>query len=1237
MESNPPGQSSLSYRAGTWGTFRESMLARLSSSDYPALASLKTRDNDDFTVAFLDATSMVLDILTFYQERLANESYLRTAVQQPSLTELSRLIGYQPSPGVSASTYVAFTLKGITGQAANPSNPAITIPQGTQMQSVPAQGQTPQTFETSADIAAKSDWNALNVQTGQPWIPPGTSGVYLSGTTTQLKLGDSLLILGVLREEWDPGSAQPSEQWDVVVLNQVVVDNLRQLTYVAWDQRLVHESGNGTSGDPSTWGAAKVFAFRQKAALFGHNAPSPNLFVSAQGNQQTNLPLLIDDSPTPWQWKNFQIASSSQIDLDATYAKIVAASWFALTSAKASTQVFVLDNGDNLWLEQAPLGGVGTVARVPVDRNAYAFQALSATEVFVFGNDGTLWLEQAPFGSIPPARVLVDGNINSFQAFSTSQVFVLGNDGNLWLEQAPFGGGVPARVQVDAAVAVFQALSPSQIFVLGNDGNLWLEQAPFGSVPPARVQVDGNVNTFQAMSATQAFVLGNDGNLWFEQGPFGSVPPARVQVDSNVTAFQALSVSQVFVQNNDNSLWLEQGNFVDGAVDYFQIYGANSVLSFQALSSTEILFVDMSDVSWLAFGPFGISVLPASVPFDGVTAQAVPAYVAQMFKVQRAATVSAANFGLSGKVTELAGDYADPNIASTFQLQATEVWAQSDQLAVAEQPLDYPLYGAWLDLHDLRPDLTACKVVALSGNRQKLRVADGITSLVFVPDAGPPTLPLNPGDTLTLTDPTPLPLNADGSIPDWSSATGVLTLNVEDSNGRPGAVQASLSNFTLAQPGKTDPIMTEYVLIASVDNSVTQPYPHTRIGLELNLANCYDRTSTSVNANVGLATQGQSVTEIMGNGNAAIANQSFKLRQAPLTYVQAPTPTGRQSTLQVQANGATWSEVPSLYAQGPSQPVFATLNQPGGVTKVLFGDGLEGATLPTGQNNIQANYRIGIGSAGNVGAGAVTSLIDRPLGVSGVNNLEAATGGQDADSIDDIRSNAPQTVLTLGRAVSITDYQSYASTFAGIAKAYALWIPSGLARGVFLTVAGVDGVALPPGNPTLTNLATSLQDYGNPLVPITVQSFLETLFGLSADLQYAPDIGNEAARTRVNTQVRQALATAYSFAKRTFGQGVSADEVATVIQSVPGVAAVNVTDIHPVATSRAGDLSSQGAFTLSGLNNWLTQKVTLPRPSDSPTRICPYLPVANPLSLPLPAEILVLDPDPSQVILGVMS
>jgi predicted phage baseplate assembly protein len=400
--------------------------------------------------------------------------------------------------------------------------------------------------------------------------------------------------------------------------------------------------------------------------------------------------------------------------------------------------------------------------------------------------------------------------------------------------------------------------------------------------------------------------------------------------------------------------------------------------------------------------------------------------------------------------------------------------------------------------------------------------------------------------------------------------------------------------------------------------------------------NCYERKTTTINANVVMATNGQIVSEVLGNGSASTPNQSFVLKQSPLTYIQAPTPTGRQSTLQVQVSGVKWKEVTTLFQQSSSAQVFATQYQSDDTTDVYFGDGDEGSMLPTGQNNVQANYRIGTGVAGNVGIGTLTTLVDRPIGVSGVTNPQPATGGQDPQTVGDIRDSAPQTVLTLGRAVSITDYQNFASTFAGISKAYAIWIPSGVGRGVFLTVAGVNGEALPSSSVTLQNLITALKSYGNPLIPIVVTTFLETLFGLSADVKYDP----ACDQPTVTAAIRQALSQTYSFANRSFGQGVSADEIASVIQAIPGVIAVNVTDIHlrqPIATSAAGHWGGSGSFTIAKLNDWLTQHVTLPRPvSDSSTRICPYLPTPSLTSSPFAAEILVLDPDPSQVTLGVM-
>ena len=94
-------------------------MAALTGSKVPALAGLRTRSSGDFSIALIDAWSEVLDILTFYTERLANEAYLGTAIEARSVFELARLVGYKPSPGVSASTVLAFTLATAHGIAAH--------------------------------------------------------------------------------------------------------------------------------------------------------------------------------------------------------------------------------------------------------------------------------------------------------------------------------------------------------------------------------------------------------------------------------------------------------------------------------------------------------------------------------------------------------------------------------------------------------------------------------------------------------------------------------------------------------------------------------------------------------------------------------------------------------------------------------------------------------------------------------------------------------------------------------------------------------------------------------------------------------------------------------------------------------------------------------------------------------------------------------------------------------------
>ena len=91
---NPPGLSALKYRIGTYSRFKASMHAGISSQT-AIQKKLTTRADDDLSIAILDAWATVSDILTFYQERIANEGFLRTATERMSILELARTIGYE--------------------------------------------------------------------------------------------------------------------------------------------------------------------------------------------------------------------------------------------------------------------------------------------------------------------------------------------------------------------------------------------------------------------------------------------------------------------------------------------------------------------------------------------------------------------------------------------------------------------------------------------------------------------------------------------------------------------------------------------------------------------------------------------------------------------------------------------------------------------------------------------------------------------------------------------------------------------------------------------------------------------------------------------------------------------------------------------------------------------------------------------------------------------------------------
>jgi predicted phage baseplate assembly protein len=216
--------------------------------------------------------------------------------------------------------------------------------------------------------------------------------------------------------------------------------------------------------------------------------------------------------------------------------------------------------------------------------------------------------------------------------------------------------------------------------------------------------------------------------------------------------------------------------------------------------------------------------------------------------------------------------------------------------------------------------------------------------------------------------------------------------------------------------------------------------------------------------------------------------------------------------------------------------------------------------VPTGNENVRAEYRKGIGLEGLVRADQLTLLLSRPLGAKGVTNPLPAVDAADPEPRDEARKNAPLQVLTLGRAVSLRDFEDFARGFAGVAKSLATRISGREKPGVFVTVAGANGAAFT----RTADLATALRTFGDPFVPIEVKTFHSVPFRIEATVKIDPD----RVPAVVQKAIEAALRERYSFESQAFGQPVFLSEAIAVIQSVEGVVSATVKLLDPNGVSK---------------------------------------------------------------------
>jgi hypothetical protein len=359
--------------------------------------------------------------------------------------------------------------------------------------------------------------------------------------------------------------------------------------------------------------------------------------------------------------------------------------------------------------------------------------------------------------------------------------------------------------------------------------------------------------------------------------------------------------------------------------------------------------------------------------------------------------------------------------------------------------------------------------------------------------------------------------------------------------------------------------------IVSVKHRITDTLFGDRFRTQITLSdklpyNLYSDT-IRIYANVVEATHGDTQREVLGSGDGAKEFQKFLLKRPEVSQIVTPNERGIQSTLVVKVNDVDWNEKESLREATEQQEAFVSQTNDAQQMTVVFGDGVNGARLPTGLENVRAEYRTGLGRKGNVAGGQINQLLGAPLGVKKVNNPLAAKGGADPESRELAREHAPLAVTAMDRLVSVQDYEDFARTYAGIGKASASMIQGT----VHVTIAGLDPEPLDADNPIFNNLMHAFGIFGDPSQSFELHSREASLLIIVAKIK----IDRRYEWQHVQPKIRTALLELFHYDRRDLGQDVLLSDAIATMQCIEGVSYVDVDQFDAVRQQDVSKLASR--------------------------------------------------------------
>lgn len=290
-------------------------------------------------------------------------------------------------------------------------------------------------------------------------------------------------------------------------------------------------------------------------------------------------------------------------------------------------------------------------------------------------------------------------------------------------------------------------------------------------------------------------------------------------------------------------------------------------------------------------------------------------------------------------------------------------------------------------------------------------------------------------------------------------------------------------------------------------------------------------------------------------------NQRFQLANAHL-ILRAKGAAGQvnRDIVLLTKLGATitpWTLQESLAFSREGQRDFAIEIDDEDRATILFGDGVLGA-VPQSGAEIRATYRVGGGTAGNVAANTIQTIVGASqlalLGAK-VSNPAPASGGSDRESIEHAVLHAPAVFRSLRRAVTAGDYVALALDFPGVGKVRARatnW------NTVTLYVAPAGGNGSLVNDILRANLLAYFEDKRPLSTRIEIAQVDYVVIRVTAEIGVLPYYSRED----MAQQVRSAAGALLAFEQVNFASPIYLSRFYDVIEDIEGIQYVNISEFR---------------------------------------------------------------------------